>query len=673
MVERTLRVAAVCIVTFLAVAGSAWAEVETIRIDRTEPFANGQAFGSAGAYVRQIGVVRGSLDPDDPRNAVIVNLHRAPRNARGRVEYEADIFILRPADLAKGNRRLLYEVNNRGRKFLMHWINEARPTAPGSVNDPKSASDAGNGWLMRQGYIMVWSGWDPDAPTRNSGMAIRVPVAVQDGKAVTQRVRHEIVAGTRGPAEVVRARLGYPAASLDQGRARLTVRSYERDARVEIPRDRWAFVDKWAIKLLPEGTRFEQGKIYDFWYEAAGAKVLGIGFAATRDVVSFLRYETRDRSGTPNPVAESAGRTGIRAALAVGISQSGRYLRHHVELGMNQDTRGRKVFDGVLAHISGVGKVFHNHAFGQPGRTSTQHQDHSFPENWFPFAHGRQTDPLTGQTAGLLRGDGFDPLIIETNTPTEYWQKGASLLHTDPTGARDVPPPRGVRLYMIAGTQHGGRAGLSSAPGPCANPRNPHNPSAALRALIKALDEWSTEGKAPPPSRVPTIAAGTLVPADRIGFPAIPGAKVAAATNRLRPPVDWADPPASASLSPSWAYGTLVPKVDSDGNETSGIRLPPIAVPIASYTGWNLYKRPFAEGALCDRFGSFLAFARAKAERERAGDPRSSLEERYGNRAGYVARVKAAAERLVAERLLFSEDVRPFVEWAEKNSPLGGP
>jgi len=660
-------------VTLLAFAGLAWADVETIRIDRTEPFAAGQAFGSVGAYVRQIGVVRGSLDPDDPRNAVIGNLHRAPRNAQGRVEYEADIFILRPADLAKSNRRVLYEVNNRGRKFLMHWVDDAPATTPASNNDPKSASDAGNAWLMRQGYILVWTGWDPDAPKRNSGMSMRVPAASEGGKAITQRIRDEIVAGTRGPADVVQAGLSYPVASLDPSKAKLTVRSHERDVRVGVPADSWAFVDNQTIKLLPDGAKFERGKIYDFWYEATGAKILGIGFAATRDVVSFLRYEAKDKSGTPNPVAGSPDRTGIRAAFAVGISQAGRYLRHHVELGMNQDTRGRKVFDGVLAHISGVGKLFHNHTFGQPGRTNTQHEDHFFPENWFPFAHTRQTDPLTGQMASLLRGDGFDPLIIETNTSTEYWQKGASLLHTDPTGARDMSPPDSVRLYMIAGTQHGGRMGLASAPGPCANPRNPHNPSAALRALIKALDDWATEGKAPPPSHVPTIAAGSLVPADRIGFPAIPGAKIATVTNRLTPPVDWVDPPVSGSLSPSWAYSTLVAKADSDGNETSGIRLPPIAVPIGAYTGWNLYKAPFAEGALCDRDGSFFAFARAKAERERAGDPRLSLEERYGNRASYVSQVKAAAERLVAQRLLLSEDVQRYVEWAEKNSAFPGP
>lgn len=672
MLERALGVAGVSVV-LLAVASFASAEVETIRIDKTEPFANGQAFGAAGPYARLIGVARGSLDPGDPRNAVIVNLDRAPRNAQGRVDYETDIFILRPADLAKSNRRVLYEVNNRGRKFLMHWVDDAPATSPASNNDPKSPSDAGNGWLFRQGYILVWSGWDPDAPTRDSGMSIRVPTAVQGGKATTQRIRDEIVVGTRGPVDVTQARLTYPVVGLDQSRARLTVRSYERDTRVEIPGDRWAFTDTRTIKLLPEGTKFERGRIYDFWYEATGAKVLGIGFAATRDVVSFLRYETKDRSGAPNPVAESPDRTGIRAAFAIGISQAGRYLRHHVELGTNQDLNGRKVFDGVLAHISGVGKVFHNHAFGQPGRTNTQHEDHFFPENWFPFAHTRQTDPLTGQTASLLRADGFDPLIIESNTPTEYWQKGASLLHTDPTGTRDVPPPESVRLYMIAGTQHAGRMGLASAPGPCVNPRNPHNPSGALRALIKALDEWATEGKVPPRSQVPTIAAGTLVPADQTGFPAIPGAKVATATNRLTPPTDWVDPPASASLTLSWAYGTLVPKVNSDGNETSGVRLPPIAVPIGSYTGWNLYRPPFAEGALCDRDGTFVPFARTKAEREQAGDARPSLEERYGSRASYVAQVKAAAEQLVAQRLLLSEDVQRYVEWAEKNSPLPGP
>ncbi|HEX9871397.1 MAG TPA: alpha/beta hydrolase domain-containing protein, partial [Candidatus Tectomicrobia bacterium] len=400
-----------------------------LKIDRSEPFAEGKEFGIVGGYLRQAGTAYGEVDPGHPLNTVIVNLDKAPRNARGLVEYEVDFDIMRPADLGRGNRKILYEVVNRGRKNLLPVLHEAPETSPTSFNDPATATDAGNGFAFRAGYTLVWSGWDPDAPRANKGLSMRAPVATNNGEPIVKTIRDEFVFGTRVPTTRLTAPLSYEAATLDQGQARLTVRVREGDPRTEIPPHQWAYADARSIKLLPEGTAFQQGLIYDFWYPAKDPKVLGIGLAATRDLISFLRYEARDHAGTANPVALNGGNPGVAAVLAFGVSQSGRYLRDHIALGFNQDEAGRKVMDGILTHVAGIGKVFGNYEFGQPYRTRTQHEDHGFPENHFPFAHATLTDPVTGQTGGLWRGDGCDPLVIEVNTSTEYWQKGASLLH----------------------------------------------------------------------------------------------------------------------------------------------------------------------------------------------------------------------------------------------------
>jgi hypothetical protein len=327
-------------------------------------------------------------------------------------------------------------------------------------------------------------------------------------------------------------------------------------------------------------------------------------------------------------------------------------------MGMNADAAGQPVFDGVFSHIAGAGKVFANHRFGMPGRTATQHEDRLYPENWFPFSQAATTDPFSGKRGGIATGAATDPKIIETNSSTEYWQKGASLVHTnpgaDPAVRRDLAFPENARAYLIAGTQHGGRADTEA--GPCVNPRNPHSANPALRALFVALEEWVTHGTAPPPSRVPSLAAGTAIPAETIRMPRVPGFALAPGANRIFPPVDWVDPPEEG---PSRFYETYVSAVDDDGNEVAGIRLPSIAVPLGTYTGWNVYRAQ--PDALADRDGSLIAFAATRAERDAADDPRPSLEERYGSRAAYVAKVQAAAAALVAERLLLPADAERFV------------
>ena len=622
----------VLIAIAIAFASAAQARITDLGAPKIEPFAEGAQFGAAGAYERVSGVAKGELDPADARNRVIANFQRSPRNARGLVEYEVDWFMLRPADASKGNGKIIYDVTNRGRKFFHHWIMDG---APG--NDPKTLQDAGNALFLRLGYTLVWSGWDTDAPRAGNGMAMKSPVIPN----VVRVIRDELVSATRGPV-LQSFRLSYEAASLDKGQARLTVRRNEKDAKTAIPAEGWEYVNSRELRLLPP-HKLAVGSLYEFHYSAKDPKVLGIGFAAARDLISHLREASRAKS-----------------ALATGISQSGRYLRDFVHQGFNQDENARKVFDGVLSHIAGIGGVFLNEEFGQPARTNTQHEDHTFPENAFPFSAARQSDPVSGRVGALLREDGFDPLWMDVNTSTEYWQKGASLLHTDPLGRADVALPANARVYLVAGTQHAGRTGLRADFGPCMNPRNPHNPAPALRALLVALDAWVSDGTPPPASRVPTLGAKTLTESARTGFPALPDTAVATIHNEIAIFGDWVNPKEMPS-----PYRPMVSAVDADGNEVAGIRLPDIAVPLGTYTGWNLYKRPFTEGELCDRDGSFISFEKTEASRAAKKDPRPSVEKRYGTHAEYVLKVTEAANQLVTERLLLQEDADAYVKAAQ--------
>lgn len=631
----------------LLAAGAAQARIVELRLDRVEPVADGAALGPAGAYERAIGIARGELDPADPANRGIAGLDRAPRNARGRVDYQVDVFLLRPADPVKRNGKIFYDIVNRNLKLMLPWLNDAPETTPASNNDPKTRADAGTGFLFRDGWTIAWSGWDGTASPNLNGMTATLPVSTLDGARIVGRSREEFVFGTRLPPSLTGAPLNYEAATTDQAMASLTVRRRQADPETAIPAAGWAYAGPRMVKLLPEGTAFEPGALYEFTYPAQSPKVLGIGFAAVRDVVSALRHDTRSPA---------------RTVIGLGISQSARFARQFLEMGMNRDEGGARVFDGLLMHIGGAGKVFVNEAFGQPGRTRTQHEDHDYPEAWFPFATAATTDPLSGQRAGVLRGDGSDPLIFEVNTSSEYWQKGASLVHTDPAGRRDLALPANIRAYLIAGTQHAHVPSLAKGRGLCLVERNPHIPSAGLRALVAALDGWVSEGRAPPRSRIPTLAGRTLVDAAALKFPAVPGLAAPARANEVPMPADWL----TVSAPRPTPYGAKVSAVDADGNEAAGIRLPDLAVPLGTHTGWNFYRSAAMAGELCDRDGAFVPFARSRAERLAAGDPRPSLEERYGSRAAYVSRVRAAAEALVRDRLLLPEDVDAYVDRAGK-------
>jgi hypothetical protein len=651
--SRTTGCLALALIMAAAATPAAQARVTRLEIQRTEPFAGGEAFGTVGAYEKVVGRFHGELDPAQPLNAVIVDLDKAPRNAAGRVEYSSDFYILRPTDLAKGNGALLYDVNNRGNKRALIQFNSASAS-----NDPATPADAGNGFLMRQGFSVVWSGWIPGLPAANNNLRIELPTAATAAGPIEQTVWDELLFNDT---TTTKARLAFRAVAPES--AKLLVRERNADAPTAVPADQWEFVDPQTIRLKPEGTAFRIGAIYQLVYRAANPPVSGIGFAATRDLVAFLRHATADDAGTPNPLATD-GKAAITRALAHGTSQSGRYLRDFVYRGFNEDEQSRIVFDGMNPHVA-TARLFLNQRFAQPNRmVNLGHGFVAFPDVSFPFAFETQTDPITKATDGLLArcgARGNCPKVISTNTGTEYWQSGQSLLTTDPLGQRDGVEPANLRIYYFAGTQHVGTQ--STMPkGVCAMPPDRIDYAPLMRSTLASLDKWVKDGTPPPPSRHPRLDDGTLV--EMTGPTVkIPGFFAAKGPNQ-RPRFDYGADFAKGIIgnvlpvATTDRYRILVPKVDPDGNETSGILLPDISVPTATAMGWSVRSASAGgAGELCYLDGSYLPFAKTRAEREASGDGRLSLEERYRGPADYAAKVHDAALALARDGYLLPEDV----------------
>ena len=677
---RTVRGAILAGSLFCVVAIAAPAEARVTRIEITSvqsPTFDGASFGAAGQYEKLVGRVRGEVDPKDPLNSLITDVALAPRNARGMVEYSSNIMIIRPVDRAKGNHKLLFEINNRGHILALASLNDAAENS----NDPTHAADAGNGFTMRQGYTLAWSGWDAISgvtPGTGGGpFVLDVPVARNpDGSPLTGPSLEEFVIDND---TTISGALTYPAASLDTSKATLFIKARADEEPTALPADAWHYdAAGKSISLLPEGTKFQSGKLYELVYPAKDPKVTGLGFAAIRDFASFLRNAETDDQGAPNPLAGD-----VKEVLTYCISQPCRMMRDFVALGFNQDAdapkgvdgkrEARKVVDGVLDWVGGGSGIFVNYRFAEPFRTHRQHIARWYPEYKFPFAWPVTTDAVTGKTDGLLRRcleSNTCPNIIDANSDNEYWAKATSVLHTDTQG-RDLGETPGVRLYLIAGRPHGDGV-PASGPGICQQARNPLVGNQGLRALLVLLDRWVSTGAEPPASRVPRRGEETLVSSkqDEVGFPTIPGV----AYNGRMHGGDLFDFGAQADhgiltvLPPKRLgspYPAFVPRTDADGNTLAGIRLPDIAVPTATYTGWNLRKNPPDEG--CDHAGMILPFARTKAERLAKGDPRLSLEERYPDHATYVREVSAAATDLQRQGFLLHEDAERYVRAAEES------
>ena len=681
------RVLTFCVLTIsIFAASTADARVTKVVIDKVEsPTFEGQEFGSVGKYEKLTGRVFGEVDPNAPENVDIVNLDKATKNASGRVSYSAELYILKPVDLSKGNHKILYGVLNRGNKLDLVLMNNAPYNE--RTNNPTTLADIGSGFLMRQGYTIAWSGWQAQGRSgaqccveAKSGMMHAELPMPSNGDQPTIGQARDLFVGQQqsNPPDHQTATLSYPVLNQTSQQVRVEVRAKaEGESPQPIPfcvagakaLRCWSFVDEQTIRLSPG---FAAGQLYEVTYTAKNPIVLGLGFAITRDVVSFLRYHLTDDQKAPNPLRHNEQTIDIEKVYALGISQAGRYLQEHLVNGFNQDEQKRVVFDGLLIDIAGAGKTFTNFAFGQPGRTRGAHQDYDFPENWFPFAYGAQDDPFTGKHDGILRngsgkvGDGFDPFVMVTNTATEYWRKSASLLHTDTQG-NDVPIPDNVRLYFFASAQHFPlfpqivtSLGERLPKGTCQQEQNPAFRGPVMRALLVALDEWAAKGTPPPENRIPTRQSETLVPESvSIGsFPTIPGIQHIGHANPT-----YVLYGTITAKSPQTQYPTLVPKTNSDGNDLGGIILPDIAVPLGTHTGWAV--RADVPGAMCGNLGQFIPFAYAKPQRNLARDPRLSLTERYSKRS-YIVRVKQAVKDLQTQRLLLPEDAVTYIADAER-------
>ena len=652
------------LLSLLLAAQPCSARVVRVEVRARSDVLGGKAFGLAGAYEKVSGTMFFAVSPGNPRDRAIVDLDLAPRNAKGEIEFSADFYVIRPKDPARASGTLLLEVSNRGGKGILALMNRGR----GST-DPATAEEFGDGFLMRRGATVAWVGWQWDVREFPGRLRLEAAVARDHGKSISGLVRADFVvdqpAASHPLGHVIIGNVGgtsYPAAEPSSSKNVLTERDAPLAPRRVVSRGKWRFAREEKGIPVPDerwiwlSGGFQPGKIYEVVYVARDPVVAGLGLAAIRDAASYFKHD-------PEAVAPA------RRVYGLGISQSGRFLRHFLAQGFNADEEGRQAFDGLFIHVAGAGVGSFNHRFAQPSRDAQPVSALFYPTDLFPFTDLPQTDPETGRTAGLLekaRADRVVPKIFTTNTSYEYWGRAASLVSTSPDGSGDAAIPEDVRIYFLAGLQH------FTGPYPptaepyrglrATHPQNP-NPVAWLwRAFFDAMEAWVRDGVPPPESRYPRISDGTLVPRAALAFPNIPG---------LAPP---ARPHAAFHLDfgPRWAEGivtvepprvgkafpALVPKVDADGNDVAGVRIAEMTVPVATYTGWNLRDpKTGLAGEPVSFIGSYVPFAKTRADRERTSDPRPSLEERYGSRERYLGLFTDAALRQVKERLLLPEDL----------------
>ena len=704
-----LRTAAICLLMagLAALAIPADARITGIRIDSRAIAYSGASFPGVGQYETLRGVAFGEVDPNDPLNRVITDIKLAPRNARGMVEYNMDFWISKPVDMTRANGTLLHDVPNRGRVRSLE-INV------GGAGD----NTAGDGWLQRQGYVLSDNGWQGDVST---GLQIRLPVARNsDGSTIVNRIRAEYIIDDAPTSTVnITTPPSYEAVSTNNAGATLTRRVHQDDPRELIPNSQWAFADCSSTPFpgVPSTTKvclsgnFDTNHIYELLYDARNPMVLGLGFAATRDFISFLRnsngastgkcgkrhdrdeddddedYEGHGRKHGPcaarAAVPPSPLGDAIRNAIIYGSSQSGRWIRTFIQLGFNQDENRNLVVEGAIPHKASNRGAF-NVRFGMPDRLSgTQHTERQVPgaessQTWAP-SH----DKISGVKGGQLdrcRKTHSCPKIFHTNTDTEYWQALMALNTTDSEGKRDLKIPGNVRIYLFAGTRHGGGNVLAQppavVPAPPAGCQMPNNSNPFIhgqRALLMALRDWIVHGTQPPPSLYPTLADGTLAPLSQISYPYIPAVNwtLAGITTQKfyldRGPLFNVEDISGVMREPPvkrGAYSVRQPQVDRDGNTIAGLPSTNMLVPLGTYLGWNVRKAGFSEGDSCDLTGAFVPFFRTLAERQAAGDPRPSIQERYPTHADYVAKVTAAANSLVARRLLLPEDAAFLINQA---------
>jgi hypothetical protein len=652
-----------------------------LEIDKREPFAGGGTFGDVGAYERLLGKAYFAIDPNEKGLPSIIDLELAPRNSDGLVEFSATLDIVKPVDLDKGNRRVFYEFSNRGGRGLASFNY-------GTGLDMTAPEYAGDGFLMRQGYTLVWSGWQGDLIDRGTNVVADLPFAMQDGKHIRGRVRQEfnpmaeniLSVGVSAGAERGPDVQPYPVITRET--ATLTMRQNETDPRVPVAESDWdlakAKVVEGKVELTPSDIDlyikggFKPGWIYEFIYDTEGSRVMNLGFLGIRDLLSMIRNEDQDDAGNLNPLAGH-----VDMVYGTGGSLSGRVIREYVYEGWNEDVEGRKVFDAVHTH-TGSGRLLMNQRFAQVGRYPRQHEEHSWPSEYYPFTFNAVPDPFTERNEGLWQRPATDPLVIHLHTEGDYWVRHVSTSHTNPLDASDVDIPENARMYHLTGAPHMVRA----IDDPDWIGQLTPNAISAIpfrRAVLTMLDKWATDGEAPPKSLLPMTGEGTLVKAEEVlaTYPKLSGVNLPKGPSRL-PRYNYGPEYETRGIMsvfppepiPGEEYPLRVPQIDADGNSLAGLFYPDIAVPLGTYNGWSLRKEGFAAGEQWMNTGSFVPFARTKTEREANGDSRLSIEERYASHGAYVAAVQQVCDARLSEGLMIQEDAERFNAAAQKNNPL---
>jgi hypothetical protein len=648
------------------------AKIVRLEVTSTEVYDGAKKFGDAGEYIKISGWAYGEVDPNNSLNSIIQDIQLAPRNIRGKVEYATQFILLRPMNMSRCNGILFLSLPNRGNVF-----------------PPDTA-------LLKRGYIYLWTAWQGDVLPGNDRIMIDVPVAKDSGKVITGKIRSEYevsdITKTLNLSSGYFSGLthhSYDALKFDNSGATLTKRVHEEDKPEPIPNSDWSFSDCRAAAYPGVANTsnislkggFDPNYIYELIYTGKDPLVMGLGFAAIRDVASFFKYQLGDERGHPNPlIVHGDTTTPVKAAIMQGVSQCGNFTRTFLQLGFNENENKKIVFEGVNDHI-GTRRVALNIRFGRPGGGGTQREDHLFPSHEPPFTWDVTLDPISGVKGGILEKciqTNTCPKIIQTLSSTEYWQLRASLRTTDPYSKKDIPIPSNVRIYLFNSTQHTPFKINDKVSGFSSND-NSYYPN--LRALVIALENWVLNDKQPPASVYPRIDNNTLATPDKksVGWTDIPGVPYNGKVNEgalidhgpdynykyisgiLRePPVELKDK----------FYHVLVPKVDKDDNELGGIRNTTVLVPLGTYTGWSLRQKGYGEGDLNALNGMFIPFKNTKEERTAAGDQRLSLEERYQTHEGYVNAVKKAADELVGKGFLLAEDAANIIATAAASDVL---
>ena len=681
------RVIMGCAMAMLAIAAPARARVMRMVVDAAvAPAFEGAGFGDAGTFRTVRGHLVGEVDPAQVENARITDIALAPRNAAGRVEYTADFLLLLPTEPMRGSGFLQVDLVNRGRTLgLAYNVGGAR--GPEQV-DPGTRAAAGDGWTMRRGDAVLYIGWQGDLMPGRDLLRLQAPVATDGGRPITGPVRVTFVPERRedtvGIAGGGAPQVAYPAADTGEAGAVLRHRGSSAAEWVVVPRAEWAFASCADAPFpgQPSPVRIcardglDPSQDYDLQYTAQNPVVLGLGLAAIRDAASFFRHDPADGAGTANPLAGL-----VRHVVAVGESQDGNLMRNLVQTGFNQDEAGRQVFDGMMAHLSGKRTPI-NFRFAAPGATTTMFEGPLLPGHEMPLTWQREPDPFGGPAAGLMdrcTATQTCPKVMNTFTSTEYRQYDEAYLTVDPAGTRDLALPENVRAYFLAGSQHGTLDSQAApiGPGACRLARNNGPNAESQRALLVAMEEWIGSGRAPPASQVATVGRHELAAPADAGFPVLPGVEYPQLVKPILP-IDFGPGYDATDQSgvighgpvprPTGAFRPLVPRVDADGNETSGVRPTALQAPVGTYTGWNT--RRASPGELCGLSGGYIGLARTRAERVAAGDPRLSLEERYRDHAGYVEAVRRAAASLRDTRLLLPEDANRLGREAEASAVL---